>query len=128
MARLAGDSPSPCPPTCPTVMAESRTGFVSKRGGRPAWVRWRLILILRGLTGLNHFHRQSLPAVVDDVMRDCRFTATDMGWIYSSFLLGYVAFMIPGGWLSDRRGGWFALVLTGFGTAGMVAATGSCGY
>jgi MFS family permease len=35
--------------------------------------------------------------------------------------------MIPGGWLADRRGGYFALVVSGFGTAGLVAATGSCG-
>src|SRR4051812_14302251 len=64
----------PRSPTDPTVMTESQLGFVSKRGRRPTWVRWRLTLILMGLTGLNPFHRQSLPAVVDDVMRDCRFT------------------------------------------------------
>ena len=50
-----------------------------------------------------------------------------MGWIYSAFLLGYVVFMIPGGWLADRRGGWFALVVSGLGTATLVAATGCCG-
>jgi MFS family permease len=95
---------------------------------RPTWVRWQIVLILMGLTGLNHFHRQSLPAVVNEVMRDCRFTEVEMGWIYSAFLLGYVVFMIPGGWLADRRGGWLALVLSGFGTAAFVAATGLCGY
>lgn len=95
---------------------------------RPTWVRWRIVLILMGFTGLNHFHRQSLPAVVKEVMSDCRFTETDMGWIYSSFLVGYVVFMVAGGWLSDQRGGWFALVLSGFGTAALVAVTGLCGY
>src|SRR5262249_37713372 len=58
----------------------------------------------------------------------CRFTETDMGWIYSAFLLGYVVFMIPGGWLADRRGGYFALVVSGLGTAVLVAATGCCGF
>jgi len=95
---------------------------------RPTWVRWRLILILMGFTGLNHFHRQSLPSVVNEIMRDCRFSATDMGWIFSAFLLGYVIFMIPGGWVSDRWGGRFGLILSGFGTAATVAATGYCGY
>src|SRR5262249_7198055 len=30
--------------------------------------------------------------------------------------------------LADRRGGYFALVVTGFGTAALVAATGCCGF
>jgi ACS family glucarate transporter-like MFS transporter len=109
-------------------MTEPNTSIAADDLQRPTFIRWRMILILCGFTGLNHFHRQSLPAVVDNVMHDCRFSATDMGWVYSAFLLGYVTFMIPGGWLSDRRGGWFALVLSGFGTAGLVAATGLCGY
>ena len=72
---------------------------------QPTWVRWQLIVILMGFTGLNHFHRQSLPAVVNSVMRDCHFTETDMGWIYFAFLLGYVLFMVAGGSLADWRGG-----------------------
>jgi sugar phosphate permease len=95
---------------------------------RPTWARWRMIVILMCFTGLNHFHRQSLPSVVGDVMRDCSFTETDMGWVYSAFLLGYVLFMVAGGWLADRRGGKEALVLSGLGTAALVAATGLCGF
>ena len=63
----------------PTVMAESQPGFVSTASQHPTRVRWGLVAILMGFSGLNHFHRQSLPAVVDEVMRDCRFTETDMG-------------------------------------------------
>jgi MFS family permease len=87
-----------------------------------------MVAILMGFTGLNHFHRQSLPSVVGTVMHDCRFTETEMGWVYFAFLLGYVLFMVPGGWLADRRGGKVALALSGFGTAALVAATGLCGY
>jgi ACS family glucarate transporter-like MFS transporter len=98
-----------------------------KFSGRPTWVRWQVVAILMGFTGLNHFHRQSLPAVVEQVMEECHFSEIDMGWIYFYFLLGYTVFMVPGGWLSDRRGGSFALVVSGFGTAGLVALTGLCG-
>ena len=70
---------------------------------RPTWVRWRIVLILMGFTGLNHFHRQSLPAVVQKVMSDCQFTEVEMGGIYSAFLLGYVMTMVGGGRLADRR-------------------------
>ncbi len=87
-----------------------------------------MVAILMAFAGLNHIHRQSLPSVIGAVMRDCRFTQTDMGWIYFAFLLGYVLFMVPGGWLADRRGGKNALVLSGLGTAALAAVTGACGY
>ncbi len=95
---------------------------------RPTFVRWNLIIILMGFAGLNHFHRQALPSVVERVMQDCGLTATDMGSVYSAFLLGYVLFMVVGGWIADRAGGAFGLCLSGFGTAAMVAATGYSGY
>src|SRR5262245_47179530 len=107
-------------------MTDSASNHLALRTG-PTWVRWRIVAILMCFTGLNHFHRQSLPTVVGDVMRDCGFSEVQMGTIYSAFLAGYVLFMIPGGWFSDRFGGWKALVLSGFGTAALVAVTGSCG-
>src|SRR5262249_9414686 len=76
----------------------------------------------------THFRRQSLPSVVGSMMQDCHFSETDMGWVYSAFLLGYVLFMVPGGWLADWRGGKETLVVSGLGTAALVAATGLCGY
>jgi ACS family glucarate transporter-like MFS transporter len=91
------------------------------------WARWRIVLILMGFTGLNHFHRQSLPAVVQQIMHDCGFSEVEMGWVFSAFLLGYVISMVGGGRLADLRGGWFALLLSGIGTGGLVAATGLCG-
>jgi sugar phosphate permease len=108
-------------------LPEFKSAVLRGSSRRPAWARWRTIVILMGFTGLNHFHRQSLPAVVGYVMRDCGFSDKEMGWIYFAFLLGYVLFMIPGGWLADWRGGKEVLVLSGLGTAALVAATGACG-
>lgn len=93
---------------------------------RPSRVRWQIVLILMAFTGLNHFHRQSLPAVVQEIMRDCDFSEVEMGWIYSAFLSGYVISMVGGGRLADFRGGWFALLLSGIGTGVLVAVTGVC--
>ena len=65
------------------------------------------------------FHRpESLPPPVASVRgrhRHARLpiTETEMGWVYSAFLLGYVLFMVPGGWLVDRRSGKAALVVPG---------------
>ncbi|MBC7853867.1 MAG: MFS transporter [Pirellulaceae bacterium] len=94
---------------------------------QPTWVRWQMIAILMGFAGLNHFHRQSLPAAVSVIMPDCGFSETDMGWVYFAFLLAYVLFMIPGGWLADWLGGKRTLIVSGLGTAALVAATGLCG-
>jgi ACS family glucarate transporter-like MFS transporter len=112
----------------PSVGDNPNTSGLRQPSKRPTWVRWQMVGLLMAFTGLNHFHRQSLPSVVGAVMHDCRFTATDMGWVYFAFLLGYVLFMVPGGWLADRWGGKEALVLSGLGTAALVAATGVCGY
>lgn len=94
---------------------------------RPTWVRWRIVLMLMGFTALNHFHRQSLPNVVHQIMRDTGLSEVQMGSIFAVLLWGYVLCMVPGGRLSDLRGGWFALLVSGFGTAALVAATASCG-
>lgn len=94
---------------------------------RCSWVRWQVVLILMAFSGINHFHRQSLPAVVQQIMRDCQFSEVQMGNIFSAFLLGYVLSMVAGGRLADVRGGWFALVLSGLGTGILVAVTGVCG-
>jgi ACS family glucarate transporter-like MFS transporter len=112
----------------PSWLPEFKSVVLPVPSRRLVWMRWQTIAILMGFTGLNHFHRQSLPSMIDAVMRDCGFSDTDMGWVFSSFLLGYVLFMIPGGWLADWRGGKEALVLSSLGTAAMVAATGACGF
>jgi hypothetical protein len=46
-------------------MVESKPGFVSTASQHSTRVRWRLVTILMGFSGLNHFHRQSMPTVVD---------------------------------------------------------------
>lgn len=109
-------------------MPEQPSPHSSAAAERATSVRWQMVLMLMVFTGLNHFHRQSLTVVADEIKRDCGFTNIGMGWIYTSFLAGYVVFMVAGGWFADRRGGWLTLVLSGFGTAGLVAATGYCGY
>ena len=51
-----------------------------------------------------------------------------MGVIYSAFLVVYTLFMIPGGWLIDRRGPRFALGCMGLGSALFCGLTGAIGF
>jgi sugar phosphate permease len=114
----------------PQFAAESAGSRDMDPLARPTWVRWQMIAILMGFTCLNHFHRQSLPSVVDKIIQDCGFDKDGiaMGWVYFAFLLGYVLFMVGGGWLADWRGGKSALIWSGLGTGLLVALTGLCGY
>jgi ACS family D-galactonate transporter-like MFS transporter len=60
-------------------------------------------------------------------MKQYDISPTAMGTVYSAFLLAYTLCMIPGGWLIDRRGPRFALLLVGFGSAVFVILTGVIG-
>jgi len=51
-----------------------------------------------------------------------------MGMVYSSFLIVYTIFMIPGGWLIDRRGPGLSLALMVAGSAVFCASTGALGF
>jgi MFS family permease len=50
-------------------------------------------------------------------MQQFGISPEQMGVIYSAFLVVYTLFMIPGGWLIDRRGPRFALACMGLGSA-----------
>lgn len=95
---------------------------------RPSWVRWRIVLILMAFSFLAHFNRSSMSAAGDmRIMGQFSLTPTQMGAVYSAFLLFYTLGMTPGGVFIDRYGPWAALVLMGLGSALFCALTGSAG-
>jgi MFS family permease len=62
------------------------------------------------------------------IMSDYKISPVAMGSVYSAFLLAYTLFMIPGGWLIDRRGPRFALALVCLGSGVFVVLTGCVGF
>src|SRR5919112_467199 len=89
--------------------------------------RWRIVAMLMSLSFMSHFHRISMPVAGTRIMEEFSISPTQMGWVYSALLIAYAVFMTPGGWLTDRLGGWAALVCVGFGTALFGALTGLAG-
>lgn len=89
---------------------------------------WRIVGLLMLFSLLNYFNRISMPVAGERIMRDYTIGEVQMGWIYSSLLIAYAVFMIPGGWFSDRDGGGTALSVMGFGTAICCALTGLAGH
>ena len=91
--------------------------------------RWRSIALLMGYAGLGHFNRVGITVAGDELfIPKLGITETEMGWVYTNFLIVYTIGMMPGGWLIDRLGS--ARVLTGFGLGmgAFVVLTGALGW
>jgi sugar phosphate permease len=66
---------------------------------------------------ISYFDRTIMGVAGPGIIRDFGLSETQMGAIYSAFLLGYAVMMIPGGHLTDRLGPWRTLIWMGFGAA-----------
>ena len=72
-----------------------------------------LVGLMFGFSILNYFDRTIMSIAGPEVMKEFSLSPTQMGSVYSAFVLGYAVFMIPGGWLVDRLGGRVSLTLVG---------------
>lgn len=72
-----------------------------------------LVGLMFGFSILNYFDRTIMSIAGPNVMREFGLSPTQMGSVYSAFVLSYAVFMIPGGWLVDRLGGRLSLTLVG---------------
>lgn len=95
---------------------------------RASAVRWHIVGLMMAASFASWFNRVSMSvAGTERVMDEYQLSPTQMGFVYSALLLAYAGCMIPGGWLIDRRGAWFALTLMGFGSALCIVLTGALG-
>lgn len=91
--------------------------------------RWIILAFLMALCFISHFNRASITTASDErIMGQFNISTKEMGVVYSGFLLVYTLFMIPGGWLIDRRGPRLALMCMGLGSAVFCAFTGLIGF
>ena len=82
-----------------------------------------------GLCLISHLNRASMSvAGTDRIMEQFSISPTQMGAVYSAFLLVYSICMIPGGLFIDRFGPRRALMVVGFGSATFGALTGLTGW
>ena len=70
----------------------------------PTRVRWRVVFLLAITAGLTYIDRLNLGLAGKYIQDEFKFNTQTMGWILSSYQLGYALFQIPGGWLGDRIG------------------------
>ncbi len=83
----------------------------------------KVVVLLVGLSLMSYFQRTAMSIAGPSIAREFSLTETQMGAIYSAFLLGYAFLMIPGGWLADRIGPRLTLGIVGFGTAVLTSLT-----
>lgn len=104
--------------------------FVPADKQSPSGVRWRVLALLLAAVALGHFNRISMSVAGSEQILKTdgqTITETQMGWVYSAYLIVYTLCMTPGGWLIDHSGPRRALLVLGFGSAGFVILTGVVG-
>ena len=67
-------------------------------------IRWKIGGLLCTVAVVNFFQRVNISVAGDSIMKDFQLTQTQMGTVFSAFVLGYTLFQVPGGMLADRFG------------------------
>ena len=94
----------------------------------PISIPWTRLVLLLAMIGLAHFNRIIISvAGTDWIIPKQGIEPTQMGMVYSSYLLIYTLAMSPGGWFSDHFGPRLALFVVGAGSALFLGLTGLAG-
>ena len=83
----------------------------------PARTHWGLVLLLAATATAAYLCRVNISVAGALVMQEYGLTQTQMGWVFSAFLLGYTLIMLPGGLLADAWGAKRTLSLLAWGWA-----------
>ncbi len=91
-------------------------GTVSSKG-RLGARQISLVALMFAFSVLSYFDRTIMSIAGPEIMREFGLPATQMGAVYSAFILTYALFMVPGGWIVDRLGPRATLTLMGLSAA-----------
>lgn len=83
---------------------------VHQQPSRPPRTRWLILGLLFAISVVTYIDRVNISVTARQMMPALGLTDQQMGVIFSSFVIGYALFQIPGGWLGDRWGA--RLILT----------------
>ncbi|MCP9452693.1 MAG: MFS transporter [Nitrospira sp.] len=84
--------------------------FRSQQFPAPSPQRWLILGLLFAVSIVTYIDRVNISVTARQMMPALGLTHQQMGLVFSSFVIGYALFQIPGGWLADRWGA--RLVLT----------------
>lgn len=87
------------------------------RSGNLVIAQFSIVTLMVLFSVMSYFDRTIMSIAGPGIIRDFGLSETQMGAVYSAFLLGYALIMIPGGYLADRLGSRRTLIGVGFGAA-----------
>src|SRR5215471_4260425 len=87
----------------------------------------KILALMVALSAMNYFDRTITSIAGPGIMKEFDISPTEMGTVYSMFLLTYTLCMIPGGGLCDRFGARRVLGIAGLGTAVFTGLIAFCG-
>ncbi|UPK39942.1 MFS transporter [Bradyrhizobium sp. 186] len=61
---------------------------------------------------ISYIDRAAISLALAQIGKDFNLQAADLGIVISAFFLGYAAMQVPGGWLSDRLGSKYVVIVT----------------
>jgi MFS transporter, ACS family, glucarate transporter len=67
-------------------------------------VRWFLVFWLFILSAVAFLDRVNISIAGSSIAPEFGLSDVQLGWVFSSFLIGYALFQTPGGWLADKWG------------------------
>ncbi len=70
----------------------------------PGRLRWLLIAWVFLMSAVAYLDRVNISIAAQAVQKEFDLTNVQLGWVFSSFVLGYALFQAPGGRLADRFG------------------------
>ena len=80
------------------------------------------------LSLITYLDRVCISQVKDDIQRDLHLSKTEMGMVFSAFVLGYALFEVPGGYFGDIWGARRVLTLIVLWWSAWTALTGCVWY
>ena len=86
-------------------------------------MRCGIVTLMVAFSVMSYFDRTIMSIAGPGIIKEFSLSETEMGSVYSAFILSYAILMIPGGWLADRLGPWRVLTGMGFGAALFTALT-----
>ncbi len=76
---------------------------------RASRVRWKILALLVGFSFVSYLQRMNISVASAFMMPELDLSEQQMGWVFSSFMIGYTICQIPAGWIGDRFGAWRVL-------------------
>ena len=85
-------------------------------------------LLMLAFSVMSYFNRTIMSISGPEIIKEFSLSETQMGSIYSAFILSYALLMIPGGQLADRLGPRIVITFMGLGSALFTGLTAVAGH